>query len=689
MFQPVTSVAQGVEAISGKTAKELLQRVKSFREQWAKFALHSRNWLNPEWFESFTRDGTPLPKDFLESYRQLDQQKRELVDNIRHRTAVGTPDGWSVPNDDQSLHEFETALESLVAHCRDAERRSAEERERLRNMAQVICGLRNENPQPGNEFEVVRRESQKLFDELSKEGTSISAQHRSRMGAYRSLVRLVNDAMAQRQADESANAASSGSRLSYDELNECFATVSSSFGNSVAFDAMRGCLRPKDDRIEDLRRMSSGQDHAARPDSPITSEQIRSLENNLAGGSAGGSKPPAPHPECFRPEAPPVSLQELATAAERLREKSKRLWPDAMFPFSANDRDPDHVRSIGYHNLALGIELVGEIMSARGDDQTAFRNELHELLRLFAEAQNAVRIEHERRESGSPPLREQETAFEWLRHITGENVERFRIERFMRKDDRADPANNASVADRLHQIHDRWKKLRKREKMFSKIARAAERVAAAKSNQDSSVSTLDQWKSIDKCICELKELGVRPSDTALRDLLLPVIDFTPDDPTDENALEFEPTDAMLEVFEHTQQYLKLSEKSADVKEEAESTADDSTEVVEARGLLSGKDVVIVGGVPKPYAASRLERKLDLNEVRWLPATKQDRVENFAPKIRGAAVVVLVTKVIGHKHNDIRDICRSMNIPCVQMRKSSGYNPNSIAREIMHQVSDQL
>jgi ribosome-interacting GTPase 1 len=81
--------------------------------------------------------------------------------------------------------------------------------------------------------------------------------------------------------------------------------------------------------------------------------------------------------------------------------------------------------------------------------------------------------------------------------------------------------------------------------------------------------------------------------------------------------------------------------------------------------------------------------LQLEDVRWLTARKQDKVSTFRSRLTGAAAVILLTKVIGHKHNDVRDMCREMEIPCAQTRVSSGYSVNQIASVILEQVSDQL
>ncbi|MEQ9411565.1 MAG: hypothetical protein RIK87_27880 [Fuerstiella sp.] len=52
-------------------------------------------------------------------------------------------------------------------------------------------------------------------------------------------------------------------------------------------------------------------------------------------------------------------------------------------------------------------------------------------------------------------------------------------------------------------------------------------------------------------------------------------------------------------------------------------------------------------------------------------------------------MVLVTKLIGHKHSSVRDFCRDHRIPCVQTRKSQGLGVNQLIAVIIEQASEQL
>lgn len=200
---------------------------------------------------------------------------------------------------------------------------------------------------------------------------------------------------------------------------------------------------------------------------------------------------------------------------------------------------------------------------------------------------------------------------------------------------------------------------------------------------------LPLWSQVNESVTQLIAAGLKPGDTKLRDVLLPIIDSLPEPVLDEydNVISegVEISSEFRQVIGSMYEYLATAEAPGSPDSKDSETA----AVVQVGSMLSGQTMVIVGGVCKPHAAQRLKRKLKLGEVRWLEATKQDRVRDFRSDLNGAAIVVLVTKLIGHKHNDIRDMCRDAGISWVQMPISAGYSPNMIAAEIVKQGSGQL
>jgi hypothetical protein len=178
---------------------------------------------------------------------------------------------------------------------------------------------------------------------------------------------------------------------------------------------------------------------------------------------------------------------------------------------------------------------------------------------------------------------------------------------------------------------------------------------------------------------------------------MPVVDLLPEPPPEQETgavAEPEEADCGEEADEFSASFTRvLSSISSHMmrgpameRQELEAETEDLKYV---RERLSGRSIAIVGGVCRPHAVARIRKALQLEDVRWLPATKKDRVSHFETDIRGMTLVVLITKLIGHKHNDIRDFCREIGIPWVQTPIQGGYSVNQLSRLIREQASEQL
>jgi hypothetical protein len=178
-----------------------------------------------------------------------------------------------------------------------------------------------------------------------------------------------------------------------------------------------------------------------------------------------------------------AELATLATCSSKLSRRAEMLWPDVSdVQRHSTAKAAEQIRALGWWNVAFALDLAGELLSERSRTSTTFRSELVELLNLVAEAQNAVRVEAEGREV---TVAEQDQVFQWMRIICHEHSEGVRIERFMRRDDRANPENNADVSARLHVL---GKKIRDRISQ-ERLLRAARAAGAEPEAQRSSAPT--------------------------------------------------------------------------------------------------------------------------------------------------------------------------------------------------------
>ena len=110
------------------------------------------------------------------------------------------------------------------------------------------------------------------------------------------------------------------------------------------------------------------------------------------------------------------------------------------------------------------------------------------------------------------------------------------------------------------------------------------------------------WPWIFKLIDEAIATGLSPADPGLRDLFLPVADLAPDD------VEL-PANVAL-VYREIDRHL-----SARPSEERPIPETPSQEVVKAAILLGGKEVALVGGLPRPLHQKSIIEAFDLKDLR--------------------------------------------------------------------------
>ena len=566
-LEPAVSSSSGTAGLTEPQVKELLHTLQQFRGQWAHFALKASALIDDRWRDAFVHHGAVVPEEFLHPYRELLDQRHELLNSIHKGTFQGL-DGWSPPSEQCSLHDWEKSLEALIRQIHERDRRVREERQHL---LAAVDQMRHIAAQ-ATECATLRPRLAALSAGLSGPPKAVSDQDRRDCQEFECLLRLILHEFAQRIDDAARGhqqVAAVLSNAAYDELS---ARVQTNFGGSVV-------------RAITLQRVTCTPEQFATivsllmPESAAT--PVRSTIVPATAALTLGQTDPAQirNPVPGSPAAaslttePPVSLRQLAECAVQLGKHARHLWPNAPEASEAQPTTSAQTRALGFINLATAIEMTGEILARRGNDTHVFRQELHETLRLFAEAQNAVRVEQERSGPDAGELPEQRTAFGWLRHFTNEDVEGFPIQRFMRRADAAEPSANPAVARRLGDIRKRWSNDRRIETLRSQL-----RVHARAVGADVGTANVDAWKTIDAIVAELVQAGVRPSDREMRELLLPISDSLPEElgekhlesETDESEVSSELEQVLAEI----QRYLQL---------EARSTSADDASAISANG----------------------------------------------------------------------------------------------------------
>ncbi len=347
-------------------------------------------------------------------------------------------------------------------------------------------------------------------------------------------------------------------------------------------------------------------------------------------------------------------------------------WLWAIDPYSSlpDDSVIDDIAG-SFENLAATVTVVRDLIA---DERLAeaFRDEAYELL---AESQSAVRIAME--EESRKPDSDQLDAFSWLKVRTFED--QVFVPRHMKLSDPANPRNWAELADRIKgladRIGDQKRATRDRRNLLGKVRYTVDRMADWDADD-----RVRQWQTLYDTVEKLIELGVRPSSRELRDLLLPVIDNYPDDE------QPEPGPGMRGALAAIDEYIATREAQSNVDEIARPI---SPILKDARDLVRGCTLLIIGGDHRPHAAANLKRDLELADVEWIRTIPHMSTSVFEPRIASSDIdiVVLAIRWASHSFEGVRPMCIRYDKPFIRL--PGGYGSNSVAKAIMDQISEEL
>lgn len=331
-----------------------------------------------------------------------------------------------------------------------------------------------------------------------------------------------------------------------------------------------------------------------------------------------------------------------------------------------------------FANLAQAMLLADAVIES---DESGEAESL-QALQLAAEAQRAVRqavvpcVPRGRNFEDSDQL----SAYRWI----AEQCDSLRIfvPRYLKIDDLADPEGWRDLGERLAAVErrrsERTDLQRFRGKLYGKIRYEAQRlVNAAPPEAEQRVEKISQTTA------ELVGLGVPPSDTKLRDLLVPVFDLLVDSP-----VEGDP--AFQLVLREIDHYLagKETESRENGREDPETQGiSESKELGIVREWLRGRTLVIVGGEERPEAIARIVDAFALDKLDWIATRPHESTEGFRAPVQrpDVALVVLAIRWSSHSYGGIRDYCEAAGKPLVRL--PGGYGVNRLAAEIIAQASD--
>jgi hypothetical protein len=343
---------------------------------------------------------------------------------------------------------------------------------------------------------------------------------------------------------------------------------------------------------------------------------------------------------------------------------AERLTDAFYWANAADSAAPPDIRAL---DLVAGcFETVAEAL-AFADAEQARPSGLERALRLLAEAQSALRQALRKLQVSDDS--DQLAVYEWLRETAARH--RDFLKRFMRADDLANPADWAALLERIEAASGSRPQSQRQRAMFDFL------LSHVGQMREHGEGTTSEWQSLIRGVEDVVDAGLAPSNRELRELLLPVIDELPDQ-------EELPRGFRL-VARELDRFLATRQPALDPAKRPAQTG----EVQQAARLLSGRSVVLIGGVRRPDAQKLLKSALRLNELVWVETKEHQSIKRFESTIArdDMALVLLAIRWSSHGFGDVKQFCDLYRKPLVRL--PGGYGPNQVAAQIITQAGEIL
>jgi hypothetical protein len=326
-----------------------------------------------------------------------------------------------------------------------------------------------------------------------------------------------------------------------------------------------------------------------------------------------------------------------------------RLWEDVAGCFEA---------------AAMAIALLRQVI----ENGEKYRGFLEKAIDLTAEAQSALRMAVEMVDG--KPDSDQNRIFHWLRQTASE--EQISIARFMRLDDPADPTQWNDLQERIGQLDSKIEEIRQRDKQRVKMLKKAQYHARVIGDGR---GTEADWMKVIDAVNTLVSEGMPPSNTDLRNMLVPIVDDIPE--ADELPDGFRRV--LGEVDRHLATQIPLAQQIV---------REISGEVRRVADLYKGKTMVLIGGDRRPHAYEALKSAFALKELIWIATREHESTDVFVPYISrpDVDVVLLAIRWSSHSYGDVKALCDRFGKEF--FRLPAGYNPNRVAHQILQHRGKQ-
>lgn len=322
-----------------------------------------------------------------------------------------------------------------------------------------------------------------------------------------------------------------------------------------------------------------------------------------------------------------------------------------------------HQMGTCFHVLSRALNLAEEVQRIEVNHSI-----LESTLLLLAEAQSTVRTACSSFDFDADQVDIYLHLLEWSA------AEQLYIGRFMKADDRADPANSQDLLRRIDKLDSEVASINAarlaRTKLMGKIRYEAKML----SNHPTAAE--DTWTKIINSVDQLISDGLPASNADLRSILIGHLDDLPE--------SFDLPEGFKKFLTAADSYLANQQPEA-TQVELIPTA----EVQKVSAFLKGAEIVIIGGDCRHESKRALIRAFGLSDLNWIETRPHETTSQFESAIARSDVklVLLAIRWSSHSYGDVKKFCDKYDKKLVRLPR--GYGVNQVAAEICNQCSEEF
>ncbi len=324
-----------------------------------------------------------------------------------------------------------------------------------------------------------------------------------------------------------------------------------------------------------------------------------------------------------------------------------------------------HQTGTSFHVLSRALALTEEVQRIE-----ASHSILEGTFLLLAEAQSAMRTA-----CSTFDFEDADQVDVYLHLLDWSAAEQLYIGRFMKADDRADPANSQDLLSRIDKLYREVASINAATQVRTKLLGKIRYEAKMLSNNPT--ASEGSWTKIINSVDQLISNGLPPSNADLRSILIGHLDDLP-----ENV---ELPDGFKKFMTAVDSYLATQQPVTAIQVEFVPTA----EVEKVASFLKDAEIVIIGGDCRHESKRALISAFGLSDLNWIETRPHETTSQFESAIARSDVklVLLAIRWSSHSYGDVKKFCEKFGKKLVRLPR--GYGVNQVAAEICNQCSAEF